>query len=124
MNTVTTSKGTFIFLEVPDNAKTLGDICDSFDSQAAQLGIDLNKTNFICTTSTATEETAAMVVDSEEITFNGVSHGMCYCHYYYKDDVCEWYSGKVNPAVKSLKSLIKYELALEADNNYAILKVI
>lgn len=60
MKQITTSKGIFIFLEVPDNAKTLGDICDSFDVQVAQLGIDLNKTKLICTTKNSTEEQAAM----------------------------------------------------------------
>ena len=60
MKEITTIKGTFIFFKVPADAKTLGDICDSFDVQANQIGVDLNKTKFICTTNQATDEEAAM----------------------------------------------------------------
>ena len=148
MKHVKTSKGSFIFVEVPDHAIPDLMFIDAegtfivdhvtlvwsgnppepdHEEWTCLLELDLSggdKYEFINTVKNITEEQAAMVVDSEYLTFNGVCHGICYCHYYYKDDVCEWYSGKFNPAVNSLKSLIKYELELGTDKNYAIIKVL
>lgn len=63
MKQIHTSKGKWLFVEVPKDAKTLGDIADSFELQAKKEGIDLDKTKFIATTSTITEEQALSIVE-------------------------------------------------------------
>lgn len=142
MKHITTSKGTFIFVEVPDhaipdlmhvdeNGMFIADYCTlvwsgnppepDHDKWTTLLELQLPKESqyqLICTTSNATDEQAAMVVDTH---LSMISDGSAYKNYS-PFDAYEGYIGYNNP-LHSLKSfLIAYEL--HHTKNYAILKQI
>lgn len=129
MKEITTSKGTFIFVEVPEDSDEYqiiesqnntrffwndGECRNDYD-----LGEDIphgNKYEFICTTKNATEEHAAMVVDTH---LSMISNGIAYKNYS-PFDAYEGYIGYDNP-LHSLQSLLSVRF-FNPNNNYAIIQ--
>lgn len=118
MKKITTSKGTFIFVEVPDDAREFGFRSGHFSYQLPDMEFEAKlmpevrlknkgKLTFICTTSNATEEQAVMVVDK---------YASFYTSYTEKNLLYK-------KAKTALRSLIK-SIRLDHTNNYAILKII
>lgn len=72
-----------------------------------------------------TEAQKGEIVEKEELFINGKSEGIHYKDYrlskYEEDDVCEWFSGKFNPAGNSFASLLK---SLGLDGNVLIVKIL
>jgi hypothetical protein len=114
MKDITTSKGTFLFVEVPDGSMyhsvryfLTGSVLEFLsNNQAMQIPIPTGvEFEFICTTKNATEEQAAMVVDT---------YAFFYTSYTEKNLLYK-------KAKTALKSLIKAN-NLDHTNNHAIIQ--
>jgi len=112
MNEITTSKGSFIFVEVPKESKSF----EVKNNWLYYYSIRLNGTagvvlpsityTFLCTTYTITDDVAKSIVDRDECGF--------IVNYVDLSDCCETY-------LDSFKTLLQL-LNLSPNKNYAICK--
>jgi hypothetical protein len=134
MKEITTSKGTFLFVEVPDDAanismSSIGNLHYDHSFEGGVLNmhqmhiVDLFDTSlkFICTTKNATEEQAEMVVDSVfdycELSVNVSGDGFD-CVGCNADGLGDCAAKMTHPP---LACLVKWE-GLNTKNNYAIIQ--
>jgi hypothetical protein len=137
MKEIMTQKGTFLFLEVPDDVlyfrwfivynvkKESFSVEFQTDNDAIYISLNTNKDCYIIsTTKDVTEEQAQSIVDSKEYEsydFDGRAYDVLYKNYNESEDSFVLNCDQYYTAKESLQSLIQAN-DLDIDKNYLIIK--